>query len=76
MGSRLTKVDMSKADYVELSDLNVTMTGYVCGTEDESLDTLWDSIMGHYGMRGVTSSADNYICIADKPSSVLLGNKA
>lgn len=50
LGSSLTMVDMSLADYSELSDINVTMTGYACGAEDESLDTAWESIKGNYGL--------------------------
>ena len=50
LGSSLTMVDMSLADYSELSDINVTMTGYACGAGDESLDTAWDSIKSNYGL--------------------------
>lgn len=44
----LTMVDMSLTDYAGISDINVTMTGYACGVEDESLDTAWDSIKSNY----------------------------
>lgn len=50
LGSSLTMVNMSLADYADLSDINVTMTGYACGAEGESLDTAWDSITGNYGL--------------------------
>ena len=50
LGSSLTMVDMSLADYADLTDINVTMTGYACGAEDESLDTAWESIKGNYGL--------------------------
>lgn len=50
LGSGLTMVDMSLAEYADLTDINVTMTGYACGAEDESLDTAWDSIKGNYGL--------------------------
>lgn len=50
LGGSLTMVDMSLADYSELSDINVTMTGYACGAEGESLDTAWDSIKSNYGL--------------------------
>ena len=50
LGSSLTMVDMSLAEYSELSDINVTMTGYACGAEEESLDTAWESIKGNYGL--------------------------
>lgn len=50
LGSSLTMVDMSLADYADLSDINVTMTGYACGAEDETLDTAWDSIKANYGL--------------------------
>ncbi|MBP3453516.1 MAG: hypothetical protein J6M20_07360 [Clostridia bacterium] len=50
LGSSLTMVDMSLAEYSELSDINVTMTGYACGAEDETLDTAWESIKGNYGL--------------------------
>jgi len=50
LGSSLTMVDMSLTEYADLSDINVTMTGYACGAEDESLDTAWESIKGNYGL--------------------------
>lgn len=50
LGSNLTVVDMSMADYVDLTDINVTMIGYACGTDDETLDTAWDSIKLNYGL--------------------------
>ena len=50
LGSSLTMVDMSLADYAEISDINVEMTGYACGTDDETLDTAWDSIKLNYGL--------------------------
>lgn len=50
LGSSLTMVDMSLADYADLTDINVTMTGYACGAEDERLETAWESIKGNYGL--------------------------
>lgn len=50
LGSSLTMVDMSLADYSSLSDINVTMTGYACGAEGEELSTAWESIKGNYGL--------------------------
>lgn len=50
LGSSLTMVDMSLAEYSELSDINVTMTGYACGAEDETIDTAWESIKANYGL--------------------------
>ena len=50
LGSSLTMVNMSMADYAGLDDINVTMTGYTCGAEDESLDTAWESIKANYEM--------------------------
>ena len=50
LGSSLTMVDMSLAEYADLSDINVTMTGYACGAEDETIDTAWESIKGNYGL--------------------------
>ena len=50
LGSSLTMVDMSLAEYSELSDINVTMTGYACGAEGEELSTAWESIKGNYGL--------------------------
>ena len=50
LGSSLTMVDMSLTDYAEISDINVTMTGYACGAEDEELSTAWESIKGNYGL--------------------------
>ena len=50
LGSSLTMVDMSLAEYSELSDINVNMTGYACGTEGEEMSTAWESIKGNYGL--------------------------
>lgn len=50
LGSSLTMINMSLADYADLTDINVTMTGYACGAEEESLETAWDSIKGNYGL--------------------------
>lgn len=50
LGSSLTMVDMSLVEYSELSDINVTMTGYACGAEGEELSTAWESIKGNYGL--------------------------
>lgn len=50
LGSSLTMVDMSLAEYSELNDINVTMTGYACGAEGEELSTAWESIKGNYGL--------------------------
>lgn len=50
LGSSLTMVDMSLAEYADLSDINVTMTGYACGAEGEELSTAWESIKGNYGL--------------------------
>lgn len=53
LGSSLTMVDMSLTDYADLIDINVAMTGYACGAEDESLDTAWESIKGNKGNYGL-----------------------
>ena len=50
LGSSLTMVNMSMADYAGLDDINVTMTGYACGAEGETIDTAWESIKGNYGL--------------------------
>lgn len=50
LGSSLTMVNMSLADYADLSDINVTMTGYACCAEDEEPSTAWESIKGNYGL--------------------------
>ncbi len=50
LASSLTMVDISLSDYAALSDLNVTMTGYACGAEGETLETAWDNIKGNYGL--------------------------
>lgn len=50
LGSSLTMVDMSLADYADLTDINVTMTGYACGAEDETIDSAWESIKSNYGL--------------------------
>lgn len=50
LGSNLTMINMSLADYADLTDINVTMTGYACGAEEESLEAAWDSIKGNYGL--------------------------
>lgn len=48
--SNLTMVDMSRAEYSEVTDLNVSMTGYACGTEDLELENAWETISQNYGV--------------------------
>lgn len=50
LADKLTMVDMSLADYAVIGNINVTMTGYACGTKDESLETAWESIKSNYDM--------------------------
>ncbi len=50
LADKLTMVDISLSDYAEVENINVTMTGYACGAEGETLDTAWDSIKENYGM--------------------------
>ena len=50
LASSLTMVDMSHAEYSEVSDLNVSMTSYACGTEDLELENAWEAISQNYGV--------------------------
>ena len=49
LSNELTMVDMTRAEYGQLTDLNVTMTGYACGTEDLEIADAWDAISQYYG---------------------------
>lgn len=49
LSSALTMVEMGMAEYVEIDDLNVSMTGYACGTEDLELENAWAAISAEYG---------------------------
>ena len=46
----LPMVDMSHAEFSLVDDLNVSMTGYACGTEDLEIDTAWEAISQNYGV--------------------------
>ena len=48
--SYLTMVNMSHAEFSEVTDLNVSMTGYACGTEDLELENAWETISQNYGV--------------------------
>ena len=48
--SNLTMVDMSHAEFSEVTELNVSMTGYACGTEDLELENAWETISQNYGV--------------------------
>ena len=41
-------VDMSHAEFSQVTDLNVSMTGYACGTEDLELENTWEVISQNY----------------------------
>lgn len=48
--SNLTMVDMSHAEFSQVTDLNVSMTGYACGTEDLELEDTGEAISQNYGV--------------------------
>ena len=50
LSSALTMTEMSRTDYGQLSDFNVSMTGYACGTEDLEIDGAWEAISQNYGV--------------------------
>jgi hypothetical protein len=44
-------VDMGVADYTEISEIDVSMTGFACRIADvESIDEAWDYIKSEAGM--------------------------
>ena len=50
LASSLTMVDMSHADFSQVGELNVSMNGYACGTEDLELENAWEVISQNYGV--------------------------
>lgn len=48
--SSLTMVDMSHADFSMVGEVDVSMTGYACGTEDLEIDGAWEAISQNYGV--------------------------
>ena len=50
LGDTMTMVDMSKAEFAELSDTDVSMTGYACKVSDTSADEAWEFIKSEAGL--------------------------
>ena len=46
----LTMVDMSHAEFSQVGEVDVSMTGYACGTEDLELENAWETISQNYGV--------------------------
>lgn len=43
-------VDMSRAEFSQVGEIDVSMTGYACGTEDLELENAWEAISQNYGV--------------------------
>ena len=51
LADKLTMVDMGMADYAEISEIDVSMTGFACRVSDvESIDEAWGYIKSEAGM--------------------------
>lgn len=50
LGDRMTMVDMNKAEFAELSDIDVSMTGYACKVDDVSAEEAWEFIKSEAGL--------------------------
>ena len=49
LGSKVTMKNIGKNEYADLDNINITMTCYAMGTNEEELDTAWTDIKAHYG---------------------------
>lgn len=51
LSNSITMVDMGMADYAEISEIDVSMTGFACRVSDvASIDEAWDYIKSEAGM--------------------------
>lgn len=51
LANKLTMVNMTLAEFAEISDIDVSMTGYACRTADVAgIDEAWDYIKSEAGM--------------------------
>lgn len=51
LGSTITMVDMTNAQYGQLNELNVSMSAYACGADEgETLDSAWNTIKNYFGL--------------------------
>lgn len=42
---------MSLKQFAEVESVNVSMTGYAVGTDEEDIDNAWDDIKEYYGLQ-------------------------
>lgn len=50
LGDTMTMVDMNKAEFAELSEIDVSMTGYACKVSDTSSEEAWEFIKSEAGL--------------------------
>ncbi len=50
LSSSLKMTDMSRSEYAEISDVNITITGFAIGTDEEELENAWTDIKDHFGL--------------------------
>ena len=51
LSNSMTMVDMGMADYAEIGEIDVSMTGYACRVSDVAgIDEAWDYIKSEAGM--------------------------
>lgn len=51
LASSITMKHMSLEKFAEVDNVNVSMTGYSVGTDEEELENAWNDIKGHYGLQ-------------------------
>ena len=50
LSNKMTMVNMSKADFAQLNDIDVSMTGYACKVSDTSAEESWELIKSEAGL--------------------------
>lgn len=50
LSDTMTMADMNKAEFAELSEIDVFMTGYACKVSDTSADEAWEFIKSEAGL--------------------------
>lgn len=50
LGSTVTMKEISRADYGSLEDINISITAYAVGTDDEEMENAWKDIKAHFGL--------------------------
>ena len=50
LGPTVTMKEIGMSEYASLEDLNISMSAYAVGTDDEEMENAWKDIKAHYGL--------------------------